>query len=136
MQDKINELIAKIKAIEPDTNTDRPTWNRQVLCSNGQDGEYRAFVSEQDTVGELKEFLEWFDDNNLICISQDPNWDSCFYVSAYKRISYTDAEYLSYLQGILRTIEPTPTCQEFRLPTGKVIQLTDDEKAALKEQLK
>lgn len=123
-QDKINELIAEIKAIEPDTDTDRPKWkwNQRVLCSNGQDAECRSFRSEHDTVGELKTFLESFDDDDLIGIEQDSDWGEVFYISAYQKTMYNDDEYINWLQSILRIV--------------KVIQLTDEEMAVLKEQLK
>lgn len=134
MQDKINELIAKIKAIDPSTDTDRPKWNQQVLCSNGQDAECRSFRSEQDTVGELKKFLESFDEYNLIGIEQDSN---SFYISAYREVMYNDEEYLAYLEASLNFIErSSPKYKGFRLPTGKVIYLSEAEINAMKEQLK
>jgi hypothetical protein len=135
MQDKINELITKIKAIDPTTDTDRRTWNRLVLCSNGQDAECRSFSSEQDTVSELKTFLELFEDDDLIGIEQDN--DGIFYISAYRKVSYTDEEYLAYLEATLHFVERSSLeYKEFRLPTGKVIYLSEAEINAMKEQLK
>lgn len=130
MNAKIEELKAKILAIEPDADVSRPTSTRSVMCSNGQDAEQVMFFNGVNTVGDMRRFIDEQDDDDLITFGVDYD-DKGTLVTIEEVYEYSDEEYIESLQTDLNwRIERYQ--QYITLPSGRFVYLSESDKEYIK----
>lgn len=134
-QEKIESLAAQITALDPFADVMRPTYHKIVKCSNGQDAERITVWNDSATVANLREFFasDAFSEDDNVEIEMDSD-DGSFDISAYNYCSYSDVEYIAYLESMLSHCGVRPD-QEIQLPSGVTVRLTKEDEAYLRNKV-